>query len=124
MSDDPIAWLRAQIAWDLQVVGDARPDFFTPETLTIFASVSEVHFVCMFNPVHMLATLTSTRKVLGLHEQIPCMNCEDKGRKPGTSCVSCHHGDSDEYYDGTCATTRALIIAYADRPGFNKEWVL
>lgn len=72
-----------------------------------------------------LAEVTTKRAVLALHRQIECVNCEAQGRKPATSCLRCHHGDTDfgeKFYDGTCSTVRAMAQAYRGRAGWQEGW--
>ncbi len=76
----------------------------------------------------VLADVAAKRRILALHGQVECVNCEDAGRTPGTSCHICHH-DEDTIptepkglYDGTCFTIRALATVYADHPDYDEAW--
>lgn len=75
----------------------------------------------------VLAEIAAKQAILDLHRQIECVNCEAQGRKPATSCLRCHHGDTDfgeKFYDGTCSTVRALAQPFAGRPGWSEEWAV
>jgi len=120
-----IEWLREQLDADERV----RWEFHHLDCVaTAEANANEIpdrrDCDCGY-PARVLAEVKAKRAILDLHRQIECVNCEAQGRKPATSCLRCHHGDSDlgeRYYDGTCSTVRALAQSHTGRPGWLDEW--
>ena len=77
------------------------------------------------DPARVLADIAAKRAIIGLHRQSECVNCQDVGRRPATSCAICHHDDeplTGPSYRGTCATMRALAQPYAGRDDWDETW--
>lgn len=108
------------------IVDAGGNDFWEDEGASSFhMSLPVARHVVAHDPARVLADIESKRAILHLHRQTECVNCEDKGRKPGTSCATCHHdGDTGglTYYDGTCGTVRAMAQAFKGRAGWDASW--
>jgi hypothetical protein len=99
---DPAAFLRARLDEDERLATLARPEFFTPECLAVFASAGDAAHVIRHDPARVLREVAAKRAILELHAQ-------------GTD------------WDGEpwpCSTIRALIAIWRDHPDFDPAWAI
>jgi Family of unknown function (DUF6221) len=65
---DPAAFLRARLDEDERLATLARPEFFTPECLAVFASAGDAAHVICHDPARVLREVEAGRAILTRYE--------------------------------------------------------
>jgi Family of unknown function (DUF6221) len=65
---DVVAFLRARLDEDERLATLARPEFFTPECLAVFASAGDAAHVIRHYPARVLREVEAKRAILDLYE--------------------------------------------------------
>lgn len=110
MTDDLIAWLRAQLDDDEQ----AEPDVHTLDC--------ELTMTAGFNGPCTCGWTARRRRELKAKRAIIAEHC-DNGRG---ACLGCGLTNDDRHVSGIddCPTLLAVASVYSDRPGYRDEWRL
>jgi Family of unknown function (DUF6221) len=118
---DPAAFLRARLDEDEDLATLARPEFFTPECLAVFASAGDAAHVIRHDPARVLREVEAKRAILALHGI----------RRIGTwpVCTHCRpvdlvHTDDLTSESWPCRTLRQLAAVYSDHPGYDPAWTM
>lgn len=126
---DIVAWLLEQIAEDGRVAAEAMS---TAPVEVRYASgtdfgpaIGRLLFARRFAPVRVLAECAAKRKILDAHRHMPAVR-QDGSERHDFGCWTCHAdthcGDTVAW--GWCDTVRLLASVYADRPGYDPEWLV
>jgi len=116
MSDDLIAFMRAQLDEDERVAREADPAWHRRivselADRALYGIHKQVRHLAVWEPGRVLAEVDAKRQVMDLHPTVP----EDWATDIAGDCRTCSE-------PAPCKTVRVLALPYADRPGYREEW--
>lgn len=108
---DLVAWLRERLDEDERVARSAREGFFQPETLSIFAAVSDAAHVITHDPARVLRQVAAHRRILDEYEQT-------------VEYYATHRAAPAGELHGLLFAVKAIASIYSDHPGYDTAWSL
>jgi Family of unknown function (DUF6221) len=119
---DLVAFLRARLDEDERLATLARPEFFTPECLAVFASAGDAAHVIRHDPARVLREVEAKRAILAEIFNYEAVIDGEWG--------DCH--EADQIAAGMCPdhmpdeipALRVLAAVYSDHPHFDPAWVM